>query len=158
MASIPSAVVNSCVPKVGPFKPLAYKPLTPEIEKMYMLSFNATIERYRGLLSGLKADHLELPNQNFDVGEVTAAGKYRLADAAYAKLLHRLNGHYTDMPQDLRADLLAYYHDLGAPISTKTNSGDWDRVLQEVNQLKAVDLDISGQPVVPAADPKPQPH
>jgi hypothetical protein len=149
------AAVFRFVPKVGPFKPLAYKPLTPETEKLYMLSFNATIERYRVLLSGLKADRLKLPNQNIDVGEVTAAGKYRLADAAYAKLLHKLNGHYTDMPKELRADLLAYYHDLGAPISTKTNSGDWDRVLQEVAQLKAVDMDILGQPAGPAPDLKP---
>jgi hypothetical protein len=130
---------------VGPFKPLAYKPLTPEIEKLYMLSFNATIERYRVLLSTLKTNRLELPNQNIDVGEATAAGKYRLADAAYAKLLHKLNGHYADMPQDLRADLLAYYDDLGAPISTKTNSGDWDRLVSEVAQLKAVSLDIARQ-------------
>jgi hypothetical protein len=150
------AAVFRFVPKVGPFKPLAYKPLTPETEKLYMLSFNATIERYRALLSELKADRLKLPNQNIDVGEVTVAGKYRLADAAYAKLLHKLNGHYTDMPQDLRADLLAYYHDLGAPISTKTDSGDWDRLVEEVAQLKAVDLDLSGQPAGPAADPKPQ--
>lgn len=150
------ATVFRIVPKVGPFKPLAYKPLTPETEKLYMLSFNATIERYRALLSELKADRLKLPNQNIDVGEVTAAGKYRLADAAYAKLLHKLNGHYTDMPQDLRADLLAYYHDLGAPISTKTDSGDWDRLVEEVAQLKAIDLDIAGQPAGPAADLKPQ--
>jgi hypothetical protein len=152
------AVVFRIVPKVGPFKPLAYKPLTPEIEKLYMVSFNATIERYRVLLSGLKADGLELPNQNIDVGEVTAAGKYRLADEAYAKLLHKLNGHYTEMPPDLRADILAYYHDLGAPISTKTNSGDWDRVLQEIAQLRAVNLDLAVLPAGLAVDLQPQPQ
>ncbi len=148
------AFVFRVVPKVGPLKPLAYKPLTPEIEKLYMVSFNATIERYRVLLSGLKANRLELPNQNIDVGEITAAGKYRLADAAYAKLLHKLNGHYAEMPQDLRSDILAYYHDLGAPIATKTDTGDWDRLVGEVGQLKAVNLDIGAF----AADLKPQPR
>ena len=39
----------------------------------------------------------------------TKAGQYKLADAAYAKLLHKLDGHYAEMPQDLRTDILAFY-------------------------------------------------
>ena len=33
---------------------------------------------------------LKLPNDNLDVGTFTAAGKYRLTDAAYSELLHKL--------------------------------------------------------------------
>src|SRR5690242_12324142 len=134
------------VPKIGPFRPLAYEPLTPGIEKLYMASVNAAIDRYVKLLAALKADRLELPNINFDVGDPTAAGKYRLADAAYAKLLHKLNHHYALVPADLRDDILAYYHDLNIPISTRTNAGDWERLLAEVSQLNAVSLDLSKQP------------
>src|SRR6185437_12848972 len=105
-----------------PLKPLAYKPLTPEIEKLYMASVNATIDRYVQSLSDLKSDRPDLPNINFDVGDPTVAGKYRLADAAYAKLLHRLKGQYAVMPGDLRADILAYYRDLSLPISTRTDA------------------------------------
>lgn len=143
------------VPKIGLFRSLAYKPLTPEIEKLYMASVNATIDRYGQLLSGVNADRLELPNINFDVGDPTAAGKYRLADFAYAKLLHKLNGHYALVPADLRNNILGYYHDLSIPISTRTNAGDWERLLAEVSQLNAVSLDLSkqlGEPVEPPAN------
>src|SRR6476660_2886316 len=74
------------VPRVGPFKALAFKRLTPATEKIFMASFNATIDRYRQLLSELRADRLQLPNENFDTGALTGAGQYKLTDAAYAKL------------------------------------------------------------------------
>ena len=76
---------------------------------MYMASFNSTIDRYRELLSEQNAGSLKLPNDNLDVGAFTAAGKYRLTDAAYSELLHKLQGHYTEMPQELRSDILAFY-------------------------------------------------
>ena len=74
---------------------------------------------------------LKLPNDNLDVGTFTPAGKYKLTDATYSQLLHKLQGHYTEMPPELRSDILAFYHDLDLPNSTKANAGDWARVLQE---------------------------
>jgi hypothetical protein len=109
---------------------------------MYMASFNSTIDRYRELLSEQNAGRLKLPNDNLDVGTFTAAGKYKVADAAYSQLLHKLQGHYPEMPQELRSDVLAFYHNLGVPISTKTNDDDWARVLKELDQLQAVDADL----------------
>jgi hypothetical protein len=147
------AFVFRIVPKLGPFKPLAYKPVTPEIEKLYMASVNATIDRYVKLLAEVRSDRLELPNTNFDVGDATEAGKYTLADAAYAKLLHKLNGHYAVMPTDLRVNILAYYHDLSVPISTRTNDGDWERLVSELAQLNAVSLDLANQHGEPAGRP-----
>ena len=84
---------------------------------MYMASFNSTIGRYHELLREQNASRLNLPNDNLDVGTFTAAGKYILTDAAYSQLLHKLLGHYTEMPQELRRDILAFYHNLGVPIS-----------------------------------------
>ena len=132
------------VPRVGPFKALAFKPLTPETEKLYMAGFNASIDRYRELLAGVGGGRLRLPNDNFDVGEATKAGKYTLTDAAYAKLLHKLDGHYTDLPQDLRSDILAFYRDLSLPIATKTHAGDWARLQEELSHLEAINRDLAG--------------
>ena len=131
------------VPRVGPFKALAYKRLTPETEKLYMAGFNASIDRYRQLLAGVGRGGLTLPNDNIDVGEVTAAGKYKLTDHAYAKLLHKLEGHYADLPQDLRSDILAFYQDLSLPIATKANEGEWAKLQDELTYLEAIDRDIS---------------
>ena len=135
------ASVFRFMPKVGPWRPLDFKRLTPEIEKMYMASFNSTIDHYRELLSEQDAGRLKLPNDNLDVGTITAAGKYRLMDAAYSQLLHKLQGRYTEMPQELRSDILAFYQDSGAPNATKNDDKDWARVLKELDELRAANLD-----------------
>src|SRR5579864_8801909 len=125
------------VPRKGPFKALAFEKLTPETEKLYMVGFNSSIDQYRLLLAELGSGRqLKLANDNIDVGVTTKAGKYKLTDAAYAKLVHKLDGHYTDMPQDLRSDILAFYGDLSLPIATKTNEGDWTRLQEELSHLE----------------------
>jgi hypothetical protein len=131
------------VPRVGPFKALAFERLTPETERLYMDGFNRSIDRYRELLAEVGGSRLALPNDNFDVGEATKAGKYKLTDAAYAKLLHKLQGHYADLPQDLRSDILAFYRDLSLPIATKTDESDWARVQDELNHLGAINRDMA---------------
>jgi len=143
------------MPKVGPLSPLSFKRLTPETEKLYMISFNSTIDHYRELLADQNAGDLELPNDNLDVGGFTAAGEYSLTDATYSELLHKLHGHYTEMPQVLRNDVLAYYNDLSLPISTKSNSGDWARVLKELGELQSVDADLKHPTALTAAGPTP---
>jgi len=141
------AALFRIVPKAGPLRPLSFKRLTPETEKLYMDSFNSTIDRYRELLSEQNAGGLKLPNDNLDVGDLTAAGRYTLADAAYSQLLHKLQGHYTEMPPDLRSDILAFYHDRKVPAVTETSANDWARVLKELDQLQAVDRDLRGPTV-----------
>jgi hypothetical protein len=144
------------VPRVGPFKALAFKKLTPETEKLYMVGFNASIDRYQELLAGVGRGRLILPNDNIDVGEITKAGKYKLTDGAYAKLLHKLDGHYVDLPQDLRSDILAFYQDLSLPIATKADASDWAKLQEELNHLAAVNLDLAAaNPKAPAASSAP---
>ncbi len=147
------AFVFRILPKKGPFRALSFKRLTPETEKMYMASFNSTIARYRELLSDQNAGRLKLPNDNLDVGTFTAAGKYRLTDAAYAQLLHKLEGHYTEMPQELRSDILAFYHDLDVPLATKTDGNDWATLLKELDRLRAVDMDLRHSTVAALGEP-----
>jgi hypothetical protein len=138
------------VPRIGPFKALAFKKLTPETEKLYMAGFNASIDRYRASLGALAGGRLILANDNIDVGEITNAGKYKLTDAAYAKLLRKLEGHYVDLPQDLRSDILAFYQDLSLPIATKADEGDWTRLQSELAHLDAINRDLAAAGSKPA--------
>src|ERR1041384_3147066 len=108
------------LPRVGKSRTLRFETPTPAVEKMFMASFNATLDRYREQLSAALAGRLKLPNENFDVGEPTEAGSYKLSDRAYAQLLDKLDGRYMDVPPELRLDIVAFYGDLGAPISTKS--------------------------------------
>ncbi len=128
------------MPRVGKSRDLRFRMPTPAAEKLFMASFNTTLDRYRELLAAQKADRLMLPNRNFDVGDNTEAGKYKLSDHAYARLLDKLEGHYTEMPEGLRLDILAFYGDLSAPIATKTDTKGWEQVIKELDELKAVSV------------------
>jgi len=57
------------------------------------------------------------------------------------------------MPQALRSDILAFYHDPNDENSTKTNKEDWAAVLQELEWLQAVDADLRHPSVAPAGAP-----
>jgi hypothetical protein len=129
------AWVFRVMPKVGPFKAFAFKPPTPATETMFMKSVNETLTQYRTLLAAQGRDALKLPNVNFDTGEPVKPGTYRLADAAYAKLLDKLNGK--PVPPDLRANILAYYSDINAPFATKQDPKAWEKVLRDLDALKA---------------------
>ena len=133
------AVVFRIVPKVGPFKGPGFKPATPETERMFMASFNSTVDHYKGYMQQVRTSTTPpLSNENLDVGRTTHAGQYTLADATYAKLLDKLSGKgYAATPAELRADILAYYSDLNGPIDTKKHEDRWRKTLQELNELRA---------------------
>jgi hypothetical protein len=73
------------------------------------------------------------------------AGSYSLTDAAYAKLLHKLDGHYKEMPQELRTNLLAFYQDLALPIATRKDASDWARLQDELARLGSIDRELTAR-------------
>ncbi|MGA9768539.1 MAG: zinc dependent phospholipase C family protein [Blastocatellia bacterium] len=132
------------VPKVGPFKALAIKVPTPEAERMFMESFNATLDLYRATLAQVQGGKLDLQNTDFDTGRPTRAGEYKLADETYAKLLEKLakNDFKTASPE-LRREILAFYNDLSAPIATKQDKDDWKDTMRALDKLKAAQAGAS---------------
>ena len=123
------------VPKVGPFSALAFHPPTPAVEQLYMHSFNETLKDYRGLLVAQREGRLQLPNDNFDTGELTEPTAYPFTDQTYAKLLAKVSAK--QISETLRSDILAFYADLGAPFATKKDPKAWHDVLDELDKLKA---------------------
>jgi Zinc dependent phospholipase C len=109
------------VPKVGPFKALAFRVPTPEAEKLFVASFNDTMARYRILLGEVKTKQLKLENQNFDTGRPTRKGEYKKADETYDKLLE----HFADAPNnisiELRTNILGFYGE-SSPTSEKARA------------------------------------
>jgi hypothetical protein len=130
------------VPKIGPFKALKVRMPTPEVEKMFMASFNATMERCRALLAGVDAGDTELPNENLDLGEPPLAGQYKGADMAYAKLVGKLaDKQFAGISADLRQNILAYYKDPKLsipPATTEKDKAESAKLLEELDRLKAV--------------------
>ena len=131
------------VPKVGPFRVLKVRIPTPEVEKMFMASFNATVARCRVLLADVDAGRLELPNENLDLGVVTIAGKYKGADEAYAKLVGQLaEQQFNGISPDLRQNILAFYQDAkAAPVvarSTEKEVTAGAKLDEQIDRLKAI--------------------
>jgi hypothetical protein len=127
------------MPKIGPFKGLAFNNPTPQTEDLYIKSINTTVDQYRAFLEEVRTDTLVLANCDFDTGQSTRAAEYSLTDVAYAKLLARLSERKFDLASpELRDNILQFYSDLSVPIETKKNGVRWQAVLTELDQLKAV--------------------
>jgi hypothetical protein len=133
------ALILRLVPKVGPFKALAFKPPPPDVEKMYMHSFNETLDHYRALLLAQQEGRLQLPNDNLDTGGITGPADYRLTDETYATLLDKTNGK--PISQALRLNIPAYYADPDKEFATKKNPKAWQKVLDQLSSLKATPAD-----------------
>jgi hypothetical protein len=104
---------------------------------MFEASFNAAVDRYQESLRQVDADRLQLANDNFDVGEVTPPGVYRMNDDTHAKLLDRLAAQkFAGTTPEIRAELLSFYGDPNAPYATKRNRKEWSKVEVQLQQLK----------------------
>jgi len=127
------------MPKIGPFKGLAFNNPTPQTDDLYIKSINTAVDQYRAFLKGVGADTLVLVNCDFDTGQPTKPAEYSLTDDAYAKLLARLSERKFNLTSpDIRANILQFYSDLSMPIETKKDEVRWQSVLTELDQLKAV--------------------
>src|ERR1700726_3821630 len=141
------AILLRYMPKIGPFKALAFNNPTPQTEDLYFKSINTTVDRYRIFLEQVRTDSLVLANCDFDTGKETKAAEYSLTDDTYAKLLGQLVDRKFDLTStDLRDNILNFYADLSLPLETKKNPAHWQSVLTSLDQLKL----ITPVPILPA--------
>jgi len=82
--------VFKIIPKFGPFKPLAFEPLSAEMERAFLESFDASCERYGRLLGTLRDGRLSLRDTDLDTGQVPRHGINTLADKTYDELVEKL--------------------------------------------------------------------
>jgi len=133
------SVVLRYMPKIGPFKALAFNNPTPQTEDLYFKSINMTVDQYRIYLDQVRAGSLELANCDFDTGKETKAAEYSLTDETYAKLLGQLTERKFLMTStELRENILHFYSDLSLPLETKKDAVRWQSVLSSLDQLKSV--------------------
>ena len=132
------AFIYKILPKIGPLKVLQFKTPTPETERMFEASFNATLDQYRKLLNEEReSGKPALMNGNFDLGEVSGPGKYRLSDTTHAKLLDRLaDQKFAGMMPEIRAELLDYFSASDTPFAMKKDKKLWAKVQTELEELK----------------------
>jgi len=103
-------VLFKLLPKVGPFRPLAFKVPTAEAEQLFLDSFAETQRRYRASLADVRGQQLMLPNSDLDTGYPTALGEYSLADKAYETLVGKLkDDKFARLPPELAENILAFF-------------------------------------------------
>ena len=126
------------MPKIGPFKGMAFNNPTPQTEDLYFKSINTTVDQYRVFLEEVRNDKLVLPNCDLDSGQATKPAEYSLTDDAYARLLAQLSERKFNLTSpELRDNILQFYSDSTAAIETKRDRVRWQAVLTELDQLKA---------------------
>lgn len=106
-----AAWIIKVLPKLGPFRTLAFKPPTPEAEKLFYHSFNTTVENYTELIKQLRQQgQLKLANMQLDTGEPVKPGDYKLTDETYAELLQKLaKSDFKNTSPALRQNILQFY-------------------------------------------------
>jgi len=126
------------LPKLGMLKMLAIKDPTVETERAYIASVNlstATLAVYLRQLMGTKMN-TGLTDRDLDTGQPVVPGGYPLTDKTYARLLARLTKVSTQpVPAGLKQDIIAYYADPAAPISTKKEPKEWAAVQEKLQVL-----------------------
>jgi hypothetical protein len=125
------------MPKIGPFRALAFNSPTAQTEDLYFKSINTTVDQYRTFLQQVRADSLAFPNSDLDTGKPTTAAEYSLTDETYAKLLTQLSDRKFDLTTaDLQNNILQFYSDLSVPIETKKDNARWSSLVDSLDQLK----------------------
>ena len=79
------------------------------------------------------------PNRDLDTGQRVVPGGYLLTDQTYVKLLARVTKDPTrPVPEGLKQDILKYYADPDAPISTKRDTKTWAQVQMQLQVLTSM--------------------
>ena len=134
------AIAIRILPKIGPISYLSIKIPTPETQDWYVTSVNRTIETYRRTLDKLREDPtatLALANLDLDTGIAVQPGSYRRTDKTYATLVDKITSTPdARVPGGLWRDLMTYYTDLNAPLTTKKDEKAWKRLLAQLEMLK----------------------
>ncbi|MGA7459260.1 MAG: hypothetical protein WBW69_03500 [Candidatus Korobacteraceae bacterium] len=141
------------MPKIGPFKAMAFNNPTPQTEDLYFKSINATVDQYKiSLLETNRGISLSLPNRDLDSGRDTKEGEYSLADETYVKLVAHLSESKFDYTTpELRDNILQFYSDVSASNQTKLGKVQSPNLLALLDQLRAA-TPVAGTAAVAAAN------
>ncbi len=125
-------------PKIGTLRMLSIKGPTEETERAYIASVNlstAALAVYLQRLMGAQLD-IGLPDRDLDTGQPVVPGGYPLTDRTYAQLLARITKVPAEpIPDGLKQDIVAYYADPAAPISTRKKPKEWAAVQEQLQIL-----------------------
>lgn len=132
------AALIAILPKVGKLSELSIRGPEDSTLERYIESVNRSTSLMRDVLGRVGRD-LQLPNRDLDTGDRVKPGGYPLTDETYAKLLDKITrSPHPEIPPALKENILNYYADPSAPITTKKNRKNWGRVQNELGLLQSL--------------------
>lgn len=132
------AFILKLLPPIGPLRAIQFKPPTPEVEKLFMASFDRSVKQYSETVDAAMKNDLHLEDKNYDVGVVTPVGVYRLDDNVQAYWLGELaKKNFSTVSPEIRLELLNYYSNLNAPIAIKKDKKKWQELVDNLQTLKS---------------------
>jgi hypothetical protein len=140
------------LPKIGMLKMLDIKGPTVETERAYIASVNLSTAALAVSLQRLMGTRIDtgLEDRDLDTGAPVVPGGYPLTDKTYAQLLARITKvPMEQIPAGLKQDIITYYADPAAPISTKKNPKEWAAVQGQLRVLMGMKT-IAEENVTPA--------
>jgi hypothetical protein len=127
------------LPKFGPLKLVAVKGPTEATEEDYVRSVNRSTDALRLAMAKFGGPKPGLENRDLDTGAMAQPGSYKLTDETYAALLHRLVADpHSAIPAGVKADVLGFYADPGAPIYGKMYPDRWERIQADLLVLEKI--------------------
>jgi len=125
------------LPKVGPLKSLKIKAPGPIAEKLFIQSFDTVLVQYCAAVKILDAGSVDLSNIDFDTGNNTVAGEYKLADATYGNMVLKLNQkEFNLMDTALKQNVIEFYSHKKATTATRKERKQWKKIIVALDQLK----------------------
>ena len=123
------------IPKIGPLKKLRFKVPGPEIEKIFIQSFDTTSFYYMRNIRLAGAGNLILPNIDYDTGQASMHGEYNLADETYLNLLLKLkDDNFKTVTPNLKQNILKFFD---SPSTAKIEEKKKQSLYEALAALKA---------------------
>jgi hypothetical protein len=123
--------------KIGVGKSADFMIPTTETEKLYIQSFNQTVENYEQLLQKIGRKDFRLPNVDFDTGKRPTAGEYPLGDETYAWLLNEhAKRDFRMVDSELHQDILAFYAGAEPRLATRKEWKAWQKTQAQLESLR----------------------
>lgn len=141
------AAIIVILPKIGVLSELAIKIPSQDTQDLYVKSMNRSVDMYTVMLKQLAASRdftQRLPNLDLDTGQQSRPGAYALTDKTYAKLLGHIAAHpKRPITFELKQNILDFYSDPNAPITTKKDRKAWAQVVKDLDVLRSIPTAVS---------------
>ena len=122
-------------PKIGPLKVLKFRTPSPETEKIFIESFDATILNYTNGIVNVKNGNIDLVNIDWDTGKKTMQYEYRLADRAYSDWVIKLKeNNFETVSSSIKEEILSFYKNYSADAAVDV--AQWQQTTTALEELK----------------------